>query len=125
MTKIAFPTDDGQTISQHFGMASYFVVASLPDGQEPAFEQRPKAHHSSHDHSHGEHDHQQGVGAQMFTPLSDCQVLIAGGMGQPAYDRAVQQGLQVFLTSERTIPAALAAYQAGQLQSDPRRIHQH
>ncbi|MEZ4519318.1 MAG: NifB/NifX family molybdenum-iron cluster-binding protein [Chloroflexota bacterium] len=33
MTKIAFPTDDGQTISRHFGRAARFLVLTVEDGQ--------------------------------------------------------------------------------------------
>ena len=120
--KIAFPTDDGQTISRHLGQAPYFVVATVGEGGQHSLEQRPKPHHGD-----GGHDHQpgQGLGAVMFQDVADCQVLIAGGMGQPAYERAVALGLKVILTGERTIAAALAAYQAGTLTSDPRRVHAH
>ena len=154
MKKIAFPSEDGQTISRHLGRAPYFIVATLQDGQPPAFEQRPKPHHGS-DHEHSDqqaHDHSapqaaplhpelqkaapnpetsisvsanpEGVHA-MFSVIADCQVLVAGGMGEPAYQRALAYGLDVYLTGEWKIEAALAAYQAGQLESDLRRVHAH
>lgn len=61
----------------------------------------------------------------MFAPLSDCQVLIAGGMGSPAHDHALSMGLQVLLPAEKNIQNALAMFQRGELKSDPRRIHNH
>ncbi len=61
----------------------------------------------------------------MFAPIADCQVLIAGGMGQPAYDHAISAGLEVVMTGEKSISAALEAYRNGLLMSDPRRIHRH
>ncbi|MEZ4519317.1 MAG: NifB/NifX family molybdenum-iron cluster-binding protein [Chloroflexota bacterium] len=61
----------------------------------------------------------------MFDLLADCQVLIAGGMGQSAYAQAEAQGLEIYLSGEEEIPQALAAYLAGTLQSDTRRVHAH
>lgn len=128
MTKIAFPTEDGKTISRHFGQAPFYVVATLQEGEPVKFEQREKAFHAhhpeEHEHEPGEGEHGHGH-ASMYAPISDCQALVAGGMGQPAYDGAVARGLQVILTGEWTIDAALDAYQAGTLVSDPRRIHKH
>ncbi len=122
MIKIAFPTDDGATISQHFGRAQYFSVAIIQEDGSVKFEQFPKWHHGlqeSEPHNHA-HSHQ-----SMFEPIADCQALVVGGMGQPAFQAAVDQGLQVFLTGEKEISAALDSYRNGSLQSDERRIHMH
>jgi predicted Fe-Mo cluster-binding NifX family protein len=123
--KIAFPTDDGQTISAHFGRAQGFVVATVEANAEPQFEQRAKTFHGAHgehDHEHEQHTHDHGG---MFAPLADCQVLIAGGMGEGAQQAALSQDLEVILTGEKQIVRALAAYRAGDLKSDPRRLHRH
>jgi len=126
MNKIAFPSDDGRTISRHFGSAPFMVVATVQEGQPVRLEQRQKAFHEHHDEPHGYHLHQHArFQDELFGAISDCQVLVSGGMGQPAYDGAVQRGLQVILTGESDIDSALAAYQAGKLASDPRRIHHH
>jgi predicted Fe-Mo cluster-binding NifX family protein len=61
----------------------------------------------------------------MFSPLANCQVLVTRGMGQPAYDEAVALGLNVILTGEESIQAALEAYAKGSLKSDLRRVHAH
>jgi predicted Fe-Mo cluster-binding NifX family protein len=58
----------------------------------------------------------------MFAPIRDCQVLLAGGMGEPAYQKALAAGLQVILTGG-TIQNALQAWLKGELQTDLRRIH--
>jgi predicted Fe-Mo cluster-binding NifX family protein len=122
--KIAFPTDDGETISKHLGQAQYFQVITLIDDQVQASERREKASHSHTDH---DHEHETGVhpGQQMIEAIRDCQVLISGGMGQPMYNRALSSGMQVFLTGEDRIDDALAAYQQGKLTSDMRRVHTH
>ncbi len=85
---------------------------------------REKAHHT-----HGEHGQEGAPGAHpgqlMIQAIADCQVLICGGMGAPAYNRAVDAGMQVFLTLETSIDAAIQAYQSAKLESDLRLIHVH
>lgn len=118
--KIAFPTDDGQTISAHFGRASRYVVVDTE--ADTAWETREKAHHGS-EHIHASHHGQ--LHQAMFAPLADCQVLVARGMGQPAYETALASGQEVILTAEVGIREALDAYRRGDLVSDLRRVHAH
>jgi predicted Fe-Mo cluster-binding NifX family protein len=40
--KIAFITDDGKTISQHFGRASYYLVLIIEDEKETERQLREK-----------------------------------------------------------------------------------
>jgi predicted Fe-Mo cluster-binding NifX family protein len=125
MKRIAFPTDDGETISCHMGQAQFFLVAILDDSGNVHFEKRDKPHHNAetgiHQHQHNGH----GVGRDMFTSIADCQVLISGGMGESAYRHAQRQGLEVFLPAEKNIQKALEVYRAGNLETDSRRIHTH
>lgn len=134
--KLAFPSDDGETISAHFGRAAYFMVVGIGADAATVVEKRPKPAHGGHGHGH-DHGHAPEAihlveerpapasHGDMLAPIADCQVLIVGGMGQPAYDRARAAGLEVILTGERVILAAVAAYTQGALLSDPRRVHQH
>ena len=123
MSKVAFPTDDGETISRHLGQAQYYVVIDIEE-HPSQFERRSKPVHDAHDETGGDHQHNgHGLAQTMFEPLADCQVLISGGMGQPAYQFALSRGLQVILTGEKTIAGALQAYQSGTLASDMRRVH--
>ncbi len=122
MMKIAFPTDDGVTISRHLGQTRLFTVATLADGGQPTLEQRAKPYHGD---GVSEQQPGQGLGQVIFQTVADCQVLVAGGIGQPAYDRAVALGLKVILAGGRTIAEALTAYQAGGLATDMRRVHAH
>jgi predicted Fe-Mo cluster-binding NifX family protein len=121
-TKIAFPTDDGETISRHFGQAAQFKVLTLSDGRLGPSELRDKASHRHDDHAAtgGTHPGQQMVGV-----VSDCQVVISGGMGAPMLARLEAAGLKVYLTRERSISAAAEAYLGGTLQDDRRLVHQH
>jgi predicted Fe-Mo cluster-binding NifX family protein len=121
-TKIAFPTDDGETISRHFGQATQFKVLTLSDGRLGPSELRDKA-----SHRHGDHEANGGAhpGQQMAEVLSDCQVVISGGMGAPMLGRLEAAGLKVYLTGEKSIPAAAEAFLGGTLQDDRRLVHQH
>lgn len=126
--KIAFVADDAQTISAHFGRAPYVVVVTLENGQEISREVREKEAHGSQEHDHGhahEHNHHHRDHSSKFAALADCDVMIVRGIGSPALAHAQTLGLEVFLTRESSIDAALAAYLAGQLDNDPRRIHHH
>ena len=125
MKKIAFPSDDGETISPHMGRAKFFLVATLDDSAEGSFEKREKPHHSQ-ETEHAAHEHSgQRAGSAMFAPIADCQVLISGGMGELAFENTRSLGLEIVLPAEKNIRRALDAYQAGTLTSDMRRIHKH
>ncbi|HUI90315.1 MAG TPA: NifB/NifX family molybdenum-iron cluster-binding protein [Anaerolineales bacterium] len=127
MKKIAFPTDDGETISRHLAEAQFYMIAIVDEAGNLTFEKRQKPHypHDRAAHSAGSHeDHAQWVPV-MFTPILDCQVLISGSMGQPASDHALANGLEVILPAQENITDALDAYRDGRLVSDMRRIHRH
>lgn len=120
-TKIAFVTEDEKNISSHFGMAALYRVAQLHDGKLVSVETRAKPHHETHpDHTHGAESGDRH--ADMFAPIEDCQLLVVGGMGGPAHDKALSAGLKIILTGGE-IQAALEAYLAGNLVSDERRVH--
>lgn len=130
---IGFVCDDAQTISAHFGRAPLVVAVTVEDGREVARDVRPRGdggHQHQHDHAHGhehehEHDHHHRDHTSKFAELADCQVMIVRGIGSPALDHAQAMGLRVYLVSESSVDGALAAYLAGTLASDARRIHHH
>jgi predicted Fe-Mo cluster-binding NifX family protein len=122
MTKLAFPTDDGETISRHFGQAMYFKIITLTEGQPAESELRSKARHTPGEHSHAQGEH---PGQGMVDGIRDCQVLISGGMGAPALARADAAGMKVVLTRTRSIDEALKAYSEGSLENDAQLVHQH
>lgn len=118
--RIAAVTEDGERLSAHFGMAPLYRVFIIQDGQIIGEETRSKPHHHHvphHDNHHDHHDHQ-----DMFAPIQDCQVLLAGGMGEPAYQKALDAGLNVILTGGK-ITEAVDLFLKGNLSSDLRRIH--
>ena len=127
--KIAVVTNDGQTISQHFGRAPYFKVVTIDE--RLIINQEMRERHSGHfaankvHEQNGEHHNAQGrhgygsdadsKHATMAQEISDCQVLIAGGMGQGAYESFKRAGLNVYLTDHGKIDDAINDYINGTL----------
>jgi hypothetical protein len=101
-------------------MAPEYRVFTVENSQVLSEERRPKPHHAHHpDGQHHDHGHD-----DMFAPVADCRVLLCGGMGTPAYQKALATGLEVVLTGGEIGPA-VQAYLSGQTNSDLRRVHQH
>jgi predicted Fe-Mo cluster-binding NifX family protein len=131
--KIAAVTDDGTTISAHFGRAHFYAVLTVEDGAITAQEMRPKAGH--HDFAHEgpeepghEHGHGWGHGAQsrharMFATIADCDVLLARGMGAGAYYGLEQAGIRPLVTTVADIDEAVGTYLEGRLEDHPEKLH--
>ena len=120
--KIAAITDDGQTISQHFGRAGYYAVLTIENGQIIAREQREKmghTHFAGEEHAeesdprgHGFAPAEQNRHVQMAEAIRDCQFLLARGMGAGAYYSMEQVGIKPVITDIPNIDqAALEAAQ--------------
>jgi predicted Fe-Mo cluster-binding NifX family protein len=136
--RIAFITDDGVSISRHFGRARYYEVVDVENGVAVKRERREKpGHHSyagepheeGHRHGHG-HGHGHGFGqdaqrrhGSMIGIIQDCNVLVAGGMGNGAYENILRANIKPILTSQHQIDQALADYVQGTLQHHPERLH--
>jgi predicted Fe-Mo cluster-binding NifX family protein len=132
--KIALITDDGQTISQHFGRAPYYLVVTLEDGKEVQREMREKLghnhfasseqgehHHSSDQHGFDPASHNRHTG--MAQAISDCQVIICGGMGAGAYESMRQLNIQPVVTQLRGVDEAIQAYVVGNLKDRTDLLH--
>jgi predicted Fe-Mo cluster-binding NifX family protein len=131
--KIAAITEDGTTISQHFGRAPYYVVVTVEDGKVVSKEKRDKAGHhtfAAHREEHlapGER-HGFDAGAQirhasMMESIADCQVLIAGGMGWGAYESLKSLNIEAVVTDIKTIDEAVKLYLEGKLPNLMERLH--
>ena len=114
---IAFVTDDGTTISAHFGRARYYEVVRVENGTVAHWERREKAGHHTfaeqehgHDHGSGQHGFDQesrDKHTSMISPITDCQMVVTRGMGAGAYHHITEAGMQAVVTSNRTIDEAL------------------
>ncbi len=127
---IAIATDDGATVSSHFGKASYYEVLNFADGIVTKRERREKAGHHSFGSAEGGHEHHSGEAHEhrhqtMVSPVLDCQAVIVRGMGQGAVEHLRRSNLLPVLTGLHTIEEVIGAIASGSLDNDPRRIHQH
>ncbi len=114
--KIAIVTEDGRTISRHFGRAALYAVITVEDGTVVAREIRPKIapHSGTDDHAGRTAEGHTGVAAlakhtQMIGPIGDCACVIAGGMGQGAYTHITAAGLRPIVTALSDIDEAALA----------------
>jgi len=128
---IAFVTDDGSTISSHFGRAIYYEIITLKDGKIAERKRVSKAgHHSFDQESHGGHGHELSHNdvhkhATMTAPLTGVTVLVSRGMGMGAQQHLLASGIQPLLTDLQTIDEAVQHYLAGTLTNNHRRLHDH
>lgn len=131
--KIAVITDDGITISQHFGRAPYYMVVTVENGQITDRELREKLAHGQFTHqAHAPQPHGQGHGqdpashnkhVQMAHTIADCETLICGGMGMGAYNSMRALGIRPIVTSIATIDQAVLAYVKGEIEDETELLH--
>lgn len=131
--KIAAITEDGKTISQHFGRAPYYLVLTVEGGEVVGRELREKLghahfaneHHEAHDPSqpHGFSPESHDRHVRMANAIGDCQVLLCGGMGSGAYQSMQRQGIRPLVTGVRDIEQAVATYIQGELEDQVDRLH--
>jgi len=131
--KIAVITDDGTTISQHFGRAPYYLVLSIQDGAVTKRELRNKLGHNqfgSQPHpletdasEHGMDPVSHDKHASMAETIADCEALLCGGMGMGAYDSMLRLNIRPVVTDLHSIDEAVQAYIDGKLVDHTERLH--
>jgi predicted Fe-Mo cluster-binding NifX family protein len=131
--KIAAITDDGKTISQHFGRAPYYLVATVENGQilnrelrnklghthfvnQPHDEEQPGQPHGMDAASHDRH-------LQMAEAIADCEALLCCGMGMGAYESMKVAGIRPVVTDIADIDQAVMAYVGGNIVDQGDRLH--
>ena len=131
--KIAAISDDRITISQHFGRAPFYVVVTVEDGKVVGKETRDKAgHHTFAAHQtpdsapgerHGYDAGSQARHQNMAGTISDCQVLLTGGMGWGAYESMQSYNIKPVVTDVQSIDEAVQLYLDGKLANLMERLH--
>jgi predicted Fe-Mo cluster-binding NifX family protein len=133
--KIAAVSEDGVTISQHFGRAPFYVVVTVEDGKIVGREKRDKMGHNqfggeTHEEAHGADPRGHGFDpaaqnrhASMLTAIADCEVLLARGMGAGAYESMKQANILPVVTDVANIDEAVQAYLAGSLKDHVEKLH--
>ena len=134
--KIAAVSEDGITISQHFGRAPYYVVVTVESGAIVSREKRDKMGHAqfvNEPHAHDGHGADarghgfdlasQSKHERMASAIADCEVLLAGGMGAGAYESMRAAKIRPIITDIAKIDDAVGAYLNGKLVDHVERLH--
>jgi predicted Fe-Mo cluster-binding NifX family protein len=133
--KIAAITDDGKTISLHFGRAPYYMVLTVEDSQIASREMRPKlghnqfanqpneAEHPGHGPGHGLDPAAHDKHLQMSDAIADCEALLCRGMGMGAYQSMQARGIRPVVTNIAEIDEAVLAYAAGNIVDHTEKLH--
>ena len=133
--KIAAVSDDGTTISQHFGRAPLYLVVTVEDGRIVSREARDKLGHAQfageeHEEPHGPDPRGHGFDpasqdrhVRMVAAIADCEILLARGMGAGAYESMKQAGIRPVVTDIPEIDDAVQAYLSGEILDHTERLH--
>jgi len=133
--KIAIVTDDGKSISQHFGRAPYYLVVTVEDGNIVSQEMRNKAGHNQFQAEGNEHHHEETGGQHGYGPsadhkhgrmaetITDCEALLCRGMGRGAYESMQARKIRPVVTDIADIDEAVQAYINGQIVDHVEKLH--
>ncbi len=131
--KIAAITENGKTISQHFGRAPYYLVLTIEDGKIVNREMRDKmGHNQFHEQAHSGEVHVAGHGmdpqshdkhVSMAQTIADCKALLCGGMGMGAYESMRRLNIQPVVTDLSDIDEAVQAFIDGKLIDHTELLH--
>jgi len=131
--KIAAITDDGKTISRHFGRAPYYLVLTIEEGKVVNREMRDKMGHNqfaTQSHSEDSNDAGHGMDAashdkhiSMAEAIADCKVLLCGGMGMGAYESMRRLNIQPVVTDRIAIDDAVQDFLDGKLIDHTELLH--
>ena len=131
--KIAAITEDGKSISQHFGRAPYYMVLTVEEGKIVNREMREKLGHiqfrtegQDHHESNGRHGYGPAAEdrhARMAGAIADCQALLCRGMGMGAYESMQARGIRPVVTDIALIDEAVMAYLDGRIVDHVDRLH--
>ena len=129
---IAAVTDDGITISQHFGRAAYYEVLFVENGKVVKREHREKLghnnfaqeeHHFQQGEQHGIDQHSHSKHISMAEAIKDCQILLARGMGNGAYQSMLQLNIKPVVTDIRYIDEAVESVINGTITDHIEKLH--
>jgi len=120
--KIAVATTDGVSVSQHFGQSKGFVVFEM-DGSTVQSRELRTNDDTPHNQGMCNHEGQNQQGrshGRIFDLLSDCGVVLCGGMGAGAAQAMTANGIKpVILPGACSADDAVASYMSGNVPVAP------
>ncbi|MGB9824176.1 MAG: NifB/NifX family molybdenum-iron cluster-binding protein [Candidatus Hydrothermia bacterium] len=122
--KIAIASDDGKTLSMHFGRALGFVIVEVEGNEVKSVKYIPntitphsRGEHKEHGEHHGHHHD------YILENLKDVEVVIAGGMGRRLFEDLKAAGKKVFVTDEEDVMEAVDLFLKGELKNLDELLH--
>jgi predicted Fe-Mo cluster-binding NifX family protein len=104
--KIAVASEDGISISHHFGRSRSFLIFEVEDQKvvDRTVRDNTFTAHAMGECQEGvEHNHHHGHGA-IVEALKDCEAVLCYGMGWRAAEELKQNGIQAFLVPAEMSP---------------------
>lgn len=102
--RIAFPSNDGETVEEHFGHCKQFVLCNIKEGRIISREEMEPPMHAP------------GV-FPAFLADKKATTIITGGMGARAVELFKEQNIDVILGATGSIEAVLNEFLQGNLYS--------
>jgi nitrogen fixation protein NifX len=100
--KIAVASSDGETVDQHFGQASHFLIFQMGKGGLKFLELREKSKKPIYDH---EYRWKRGLDI-----LKDCRVVFCRRIGDEPRQKLNEIGIDVVESKKETISDAITGY---------------
>ncbi|NWJ46989.1 MAG: hypothetical protein HXX08_14095 [Chloroflexi bacterium] len=140
--KVAAVSNNGTSISAHFGKARYFVVLTIEAGKianrevidREAVVETPiqsgtngralnVINQHSHEHEHDSKNHTGNGKHHNIEPIAGCEAVLSRGMGMGMLQRLEQANIRAILTDVMSIDEAVEAYLGGKLANHPDLVH--
>jgi predicted Fe-Mo cluster-binding NifX family protein len=115
--RIAIPTNDGTSISEHFGRSAAFLIFETEDRQIKGRSTRTNgAHHAQGACDHHSTESKPHSHSGIVAALEGCEVVICAGMGSRAAEALKAAGVtQIVVTMPGPAEEAVSAFLAGKL----------
>lgn len=134
--KLAVVTDDGTTVSRHFGRARYYAVFAVKDGAVAGRELLDRSetlmpvgeHEAREGLAEGIDCHGTGTAAaaahlRMVQPIEDCEALLTRGMSWSARECLLSSHVRPILTDIEGLDDAVKAYLDGTIVDHTELVH--
>ncbi len=115
--KIAVATIDGNSISQHFGQSTGFIIFEV-EGMEVRSRELRSISQTPHEQGlceHGGSESRAQNGSSIPELLRNCKVVFCGGMGAGAAQALGRLGIEPLIVATSSADDAVANYLRGEL----------
>ena len=115
--RIAIPTNDGTSISEHFGRSAAFLIFETENGRITSRAMKTNgAHHGQGACGHHSTESKPHSHSGIVAALKGCEVVICAGMGSRAAEALKTNGVtQIVVTTPGPAEEIVSAFLAGKL----------